>query len=143
MEDIESLYRRWVNELWNVESLDIIDELFAEDGIAYYPYFAAGEEPIKGRENFKRFVRLVLSKFTDVKAEISELTSVNDRVTALCFISGRLKEEKHHRMDTGEVLKLKGLCRIIFQDGKIREIWNNMPSAPDGGKLSPLEIQNE
>lgn len=142
MEDIESSYRRWVQDLWNAESFVIIDELFAEDGIAYYPFFLQSDEPIRGREEFKQFVIQIKAKFCEIVSEISEITSENSRVTALCKITGKLRNSDKNESQTTEIIATKGLCRIEFKDGKIVKIWNNIFSdLADYEKLTYL-IQN-
>jgi hypothetical protein len=140
LKDIESSYRRWVDDLWNTDSLEIVDELFAENGIAFYPFFMQGDEPIRGRENFKTFVRLIKSKYCEIVAEVVEITSDGERVTALCRMSGKLKVVKPGQLSGN--LSTKGLCRIIFKDGKIIEIWNNMFSEVDEYEKAEYMIQN-
>lgn len=107
MQDIESIYRRWVDELWNKGNLDIVDELFDENGTAYYPFFIAGDEPIRGRKNFQRFVIEASSKFTDVRSEITEMVSDSNRVTALSEICARFVHGNDEISQLPELVRAK------------------------------------
>ena len=136
----ELIYSRWVDELWNKGEIDSIDELFADDGIAYYPYFLAGREPIRGAVNFKRFVKAARESFANIRAEVIEIACEPDHLIALTEISGNPVRD-------GEVsterMSVKGLSRVVFEGDKIVEIWNNLDIADTGERKRLFDFENK
>lgn len=53
-EEYETLMHRWFEEVWNQGRADAIDEMFAEDGLAYGLPTENGE-PIRGPKDFRCF----------------------------------------------------------------------------------------
>jgi predicted ester cyclase len=119
----EFLCRRWVNEVWNQGCEDSIDELFSEDGHAVYPNFVAGDDTLVGRAEFKRFYRAVRQRFENLNIRLSDVSSDEDKVVAICNVTGTLRSE--FQTAPGEVA-VRCLCLYKFRDGKIQEIWNNV-----------------
>ncbi|MEZ5429441.1 MAG: ester cyclase [Pyrinomonadaceae bacterium] len=126
MEDNESSYRRWVEEVWNGGREESIEELFDENGVASYPYFLKGTEPIRGRENFKKFYRQARETFADIKVRIEEMVSQGNQITVLCEVSAKRKDIGSDGLPRFEPVNMRSLCKIIYRNGKITELWNNI-----------------
>lgn len=135
----ELIYSRWIDELWNKGEIDAVDELFSEDGIAYYPYFVAGQEPIRGVENFKRFVKIARESFTNIRAEVIEIACEPDHLVALTEVSGNpVRDGKVSE----ERMVVRGLSRVVFEGDKIVEIWNNLDIADAGERKQLIKFEN-
>lgn len=122
IEENELLYRKWVNEVWNKGNEDVIDELLDKNGIVYFPHFVPGDEKIHGREEFKEFVRIARSRYQNIKASVDDLVVKGEKVIALCKLEGIYTDETGFEVP----IKSKALCSIVFKEGKIVELWNNV-----------------
>lgn len=128
----EALCRRWAEEVWNQGREEAIDELFAEDGHAVYPYFIVGDDTLTGREMFKRFFREVRRQIKDLKVRLSDFSTDDEKVVAICEVTGKIRagDETEFRD-----VAIQCLCMYKFSDGRIQEIWNNV-------ELDESEIRN-
>ncbi len=138
MEENELIYRRWIEEVWNKGNEEVIDELFDKDGIAFYPYFVKGDEPIRGIEKFKEFYRLVRENFSGLEIRISDVAVEDNKVVALCFISAT---QETADLPTDERAELRSLCQFKIKNGKIVEIWNNVDLTDQNPKAALLKLK--
>lgn len=141
MEENELIYRRWIEEVWNKGKEEVIDELFDKDGVAFYPYFVKGDEPIRGIEKFKEFYRLVRENFSDLEIRISDLVAEDNKVVALCFISAVQDAAESEDLPTDEQAELRSLCQFKIKNGKIVEIWNNIDLTDQNPKAALLKLK--
>ena len=111
MDEIESKYRRWIEELWNNGKEEVIEELFDEDGVALYPYFVKGDEPIRGRDKFKKFYQLARKEFSEIKVEISDMTSDGEKIIALCAVSAKRYDVEDDGSEVISPIEISGLCQ--------------------------------
>ncbi len=142
MEEVEFLYRKWVSELWNDGDLQIVDEMFDPDGIASYPYFLVGDEPIRGIGNYKKFLQLMRASYRDFKVEILELSADGETVTSLVQVNAVPRQSDEDSRDMDLSINSRVLSRTVFKDGKIKEIWNNMQIFRKGRPSNLLEFEN-
>jgi predicted ester cyclase len=138
----ELIYQRWIKEVWNDGNEEAIEELFDEDGVAIYPYFVKGDEPIRGRDDFKKFYKLARKEFSDIKIEISDMTSDGDVITALCAASAKRYDLIDEDTSVITPIEVSGLCRIKFDNGKIVEIWNNIDISDQIKTIPSLKLDN-
>jgi predicted ester cyclase len=77
-EENKKLVRRWFEEVWNQQSENAIDEMFAQGGKAYG--FPDPNSVLVGPENFKSVHRLFLGAFPDLRITVREIVAEGDRV---------------------------------------------------------------
>ena len=75
-EDMESKFRRIVNEAWNNRNLDALDELHTADFILHQPPFP----DIHGLEAFKQHVAGVHIAYPDFYIRLLEFIDAGDRI---------------------------------------------------------------
>ena len=76
----ETLAEQWFRRVWREEDATAIDELLAEDGVAYG---ILGDE-IRGRAAFKQFHAVFLSVFSDVDIEVQDEIALGRHVAVRC-----------------------------------------------------------
>lgn len=123
MAENESFIHRWFEEVWNNQSEEAIDEMFAEDGIANGLNDADGN-PLRGPENFKTLHRAFLSAYPDLKITIEDTISEGDKIAARCKVSGTHTGEGLGIAPTDSVVEFTGIAIVKIKDGKIVEAWN-------------------
>jgi predicted ester cyclase len=123
IDEIEIVFHRWIEEVWNQGDETTIDELFDADGVAAYQ-FNRGQKPIRGLTRYKKCVRAVREAFSEIKVTIEQIASDGNKVVAVCTFTGRPQPEEE--AETSAAVKVTGLCQMIFENGKIVHIWNNL-----------------
>lgn len=131
MSDIETIYRNWVEEVWNEGNEEAIEKYFDLNGVANYPYLAGQGYLIHGLEDYKKFFRLIRERYSDLRIEIDEITSENDRVTALSSIFSKGVQIRPEGSNDSEGGRLPSLSRAVFRDGKIIEVWSDISETED------------
>ncbi|MEP6903930.1 MAG: ester cyclase [Actinomycetota bacterium] len=121
----ESVFRRWVEEVWNNGKEATIEELFDADGIAEYQYFV-GNKPLRGRNRFKGFVRLMRKMFTDLDVTIEQIAADEKKVLAVCQVTAKRRSKEIDGLTTYKSITVSGLCQMIFENGRIIREWNNI-----------------
>lgn len=118
-----AIIRRWFEEVWNKGIEKTIDELYAEDGIAY----GLGEpgQIVRGPAGFKPFWRQFRQAFPDFRFAVKDAIEVGNtaagRWTATCTHRGELFGVPA----SGKKLELTGMVFIRVEHGQIIESWNN------------------
>ncbi len=125
MQDNEIIYRRWIEEVWNKNKIEAVEEFFDQDGVAFYPYLVKGGEPIRGRDKFKKFLKLLRKNYSEIKIEISDIAVDGNKIISLCEI----KAFPRNGNPADKPFKTTGLSRVVFNNGKIVEIWSNTKAA--------------
>jgi predicted SnoaL-like aldol condensation-catalyzing enzyme len=138
MQDNEIIYRRWIEEVWNKNKIEAVEEFFDQDGIAFYPYLVRGDEPIRGRDKFKQFLKLLRKNYSEINIEISDIAADGNKIISLCEI----KVVPRDKNLADKPLKTTGLSRVLFKDGKIVEIWNNAKATDQGKNFELLKLDN-
>lgn len=77
-EENKKLVRRWFEEVWNQQSEEAIDEMFAPGGKAYG--FPDSSSVLVGPESFKSVHRIFLAAFPDLRITVREIVAEGDRV---------------------------------------------------------------
>lgn len=123
MEEYKTLMHRWFEEVWNQGREETIDELFAEDGVGYGLPTEDGE-PIRGAKEFKPFYHKFREAFPDIHVTIEETVCEDDKITALCHVTGTHSGNGVGVKPTNQPIDFKGIVIIKVKDGKIVESWN-------------------
>ena len=75
-----------------------------------------------------------------MEVEISDMTSDGNKVIASFEMKASLYSDKTSGEKISEPVLVKGLCRFIFREGKIVEIWNNIDLSFSDA-YSPLKLE--
>lgn len=140
MDENELIYERWVEEIWNERREEVIDEIFDEDGVAFYPYFVKSEEPIRGADQFKEFFHLVWKNFSDFSIKTLDLVAEGNKIIAHCIIRAVQKTTDSEGLAVREKAELKCLCKFRIENGKIVEYWNNVDLSEQNPKVPLLTL---
>lgn len=125
-EENESIFRRWVEEVWNKGSEKAIEELFNENGVAAYRYFNVVDKPVHGKTRFKDLVRRIREAFDDIRVTIEQITSERNKVVAVCTFAAKRRLVGSNGSLILTPIEVTGLCQMIIENGKIVEVWNNL-----------------
>lgn len=117
----ERLARRMAREIWSEGDLSVIDELFAEDGIAH---FGSQPEPLRGRAEMKAFVSMYLEAFPDLEVDLEDVIASEDAVVGRFVLRGTHEGELFGVEPTGSAVEFTGFDMFRFEDGQVVEEWN-------------------
>ena len=123
-EENKQLVRRWFEEVWNKGSVDAIDEMFAEDGIAH-GLSDDPSNPIKGPTGFKPFHTVFREAFPNMMITVEDTIAEDDKVAARCSVRARHEGEFRGRAATQAPIDFTGITIVRIYNGKIVEAWNN------------------
>ena len=119
------IMQRWFDEVWNKQNVDVIDELFAEDGVAGGLANDDGS-PVIGPKDYKPFQQRFLSAFPDLKVSLEDTVTEGEKIGIRCRVTGTHcgdgigVQPCNKAVDFGFI----GIARI--RDGKITEAWNSI-----------------
>jgi steroid delta-isomerase-like uncharacterized protein len=121
-EENKSIFRRYIEEVWNQGRLELADEIFARY-LAHQP-----EGPIleRGPEDVKRFVSEFRSAFPDFHISIDDQIAEGDKVMVHATIRGTHEREFRGMAPTGKEIEERGFSVFRFSDeGKVVESWDS------------------
>lgn len=137
----KELARRDIEEVWNEENVDLVDELYAEDFVHHDPAYP-GE--IRGREGQKEFVRAYTTAFPgEVNIAIEELVAEGDLVSVRWTGHGSHEGEFMGIEPTHEEVEVAGMSLARVEDGKIAEMWSTYDALGLMGQIGAVEMPAE
>ena len=123
-EDNKALVQRWFDEVWNKGRADVIDEIFAAEGIAHGLSNDASH-PIIGPREFKPFHGSFRGAFPDIQVVIEDMIAEGDKVAARCSVRGKHSGDHLGIAASNAPVEFTGVAIVRIRDGKIVEAWNN------------------
>ncbi|MCA1566652.1 MAG: ester cyclase [Acidobacteria bacterium] len=123
-EDLKVFIRRWFEEVWNKGREEAIDEMFAEDGVAYGLADETGA-PLRGPSGFKPFFRNFRGAFPDIEVIVEDTVAEGDRVAARCTLRATHAGDGLGFAATQKPMEITGIAIVRVRDGRIVEAWNN------------------
>jgi steroid delta-isomerase-like uncharacterized protein len=111
--------RRYFEELL-AGDIDLADEIVAEDVAFYGPDYWG--EAIHGRDGFKGFVAYLRSAFPDLRFELADEVSDEERVATRFVLRMTHQGEWLGIPATGRALTLPGMDLFRIVDGQIAEV---------------------
>jgi steroid delta-isomerase-like uncharacterized protein len=114
---------RWFEEVWNNKREDVIDEMFAEDGVANGLNDAEGN-PLRGPEGFKVLHRAFVSAYPDLRITVEDTVVQGNKIAARCRVTGSHAGEGIGVAPTNQPIEFTGMTIVEVKDGKIVEAWN-------------------
>ena len=116
-----ALLKRYVNEIWNKQRIEIIEEFFSLDFISHYEY---GD--IKGINIWKeKHYEPLINAFSDLHVEVEDIIANGDCVVTRWEAQAVHTGEIFGVPPTGTKIKLSGMVWSKVIGGKIIELWNN------------------
>ncbi|HEX8129716.1 MAG TPA: ester cyclase [Pyrinomonadaceae bacterium] len=123
-EDLKAFMRRWFEEVWNKGREEAIDEMFAEDGVAYGLADETGA-PLRGPSGFKPFFRNFRGAFPNIEVVVEDMLAEGDKVAARCTVRATHAGDGLGFAATQRPMDITGIAIVRVRDGKIVEAWNN------------------
>ncbi len=117
-------FRRYVEEVWKDEKLDIADEVFAEK---YLSHQSNGTALERGPEDVKKFVKEYRSAFSDIEDIVEDMIGEGDRVVTRWTLRVTHTGEFRGIPATGKRITITGIGIFRFsEEGKVVESWDNL-----------------
>jgi len=118
-EENKAVVRRLVEEVYNDNDLDLIDELVAQD----YVNHAAVPKHQHGTEGFKHVNRWARAAFSDAHFTIEDMIAEGDMVACRITASGTQNGEFQGSPPTGKRFSVDHVHWHRVVDGKLVEHW--------------------
>jgi steroid delta-isomerase-like uncharacterized protein len=119
-EENKALARRWFEELFNTQNLDVADEITAQDAVSHDPLLTALPS---GPEGDKYVVNLYHSAFPDAQITVEDQIAEGDRVVTRWTGRGTHQGEFMDVPPSGNRIEIAGMTVNRVSRGKIVEIW--------------------
>ena len=117
-------FRRYVEEVWKDEKLDIADEVFAEK---YLSHQSNGTALERGPEDVKKFVKEYRFAFSDIEDIVEDMIGEGDRVVTRWTLRVTHTGEFRGIPATGKRITITGIGIFRFsEEGKVVESWDNL-----------------
>ncbi len=116
----ETIVRRLVDEVWNKGNLKVLDECCLPDVVNHDPM-----NQVRGIEAAKGLVRKYRTAFPDVRLEIDEMLSTNDRVVIRWRFSGTHHGQLENIAPTGRRVQGQGITLYHFMGDRVQELFVN------------------
>lgn len=120
----EALVRRWFDEVWNQKRADVIDVLFAPDGVAHG--LADGGTDLHGPEGFKAAHTVFCQAFPDLHITVDHTVSNGDEVATRFTCRGTHGGDLFGIPATNRPVIFTGITITRFRKGQIVEGWNKI-----------------
>ena len=118
------LVHRWFEEVWNKQSEDAIDQMFAPGGKAYG--FPEANSILIGPDKFKESHRFLIGAFPDIHVTLQETICENDRVAVTWVARMTHLGDTLGFAPTFQKVSLDGCSVLLVRDGQIHEGKNYM-----------------
>jgi steroid delta-isomerase-like uncharacterized protein len=116
-EQNKEIVRAFLDELFNKQRLELIDEFLASDYALYHP----GATAPLDRAAFPVFVAGFPAGFSDFRIELESIIAEGDEVATRFILSGTHRGEFMGVQPTGKKVELAGEAFYRLRDGKIVE----------------------
>jgi non-heme chloroperoxidase len=120
----KATFRRYVEEVWKDEQLDIADEIFAQK---YLSHQSDGIALDRGREDVKKFVMEYRTAFSDIEDIVEDMIGEGDRVVTRWTLRATHTGEFRGIPATGKRITITGIGIFRFsEEGKVVESWDSL-----------------
>jgi len=123
----QAVVQRFYEEVVNQKHMNVLDEVFDANMVAHDLDFGADGGDLAG----------VLTSLPDVKATVSLWVVKDDLVTAVVTFSGTHKGELLGIVPTGKAVTFSLIDIWRIKDGKVIELWHNVPNNDILEQISP------
>jgi non-heme chloroperoxidase len=120
----KATFRRYIEEVWKDEQLDIADEIFAEK---YLSHQSDGTALERGPEDVKKFVMEYRTAFSDIEDIVEDMIGEGDRVVTRWTLRVTHTGEFRGIPATGKRITITGIGIFRFsEEGKVVESWDSL-----------------
>jgi steroid delta-isomerase-like uncharacterized protein len=120
------LSRRWFEEVWNKQRVEVVDELLTPDVIIH----GLGEEgDLVGAHHFKTFHQKFTSAFPDLKITVHDVLFEGDQTVVRLTFCGTHRGDGLGIPPTGRAVSVTALIWARWRDGRMIEGWNEFDAA--------------
>ena len=130
-----TLAHEWFEKVWNQGRVEVIDELFATEGVAHGLVDEAGNE-LRGPAGFKPFFQKFREAFPDMTITVEDTIVEGDKIAARCLVRGTHLGHTLGMAATRNPVQFTGISILRVRDGQIVEAWNNFDFATMTAQLS-------
>jgi len=132
---LESLYRRWLSEVWGQGRTDVASELMAEDLIDHNPY--PGQPA--GLDGHNWAVAMVRRAFPDLRFTADVVVADGDFVAGRWTMTGTNTGvfDLFGLPPTGRPVTMTGQEIFRAHDGKLTEVWHQEDAPRDAPPARP------
>jgi steroid delta-isomerase-like uncharacterized protein len=138
VEGNKDAFRRYVEEVWKDEKLDIADEIFAEK---YLSHQSDGTVLERGPEDVKKFVMEYRSAFSDIENVVEDMIGEGDKIVTRWTLRATHTGEFRGIPATGKRIRITGIGIFRFsEEGEVVESWDSLDQL---GMLRQLGVISE
>ena len=124
VENNKNTFRRYVDEVWKAENLDIADEVFAEK---YLSHQSDGTALERGPADVKKFVTEYRSAFSDIENIAEDMIGEDDKVVNRWTLHATHTGEFRGIPATNKRITITGIGTFRFSEyGKVVESWDSL-----------------
>jgi len=135
VENNKNTFRRYVDEVWKDQNLDIVDEIFAEKYRSHQPDGTILE---RGPDDVKKFVTEYRSAFSDIEDTVQDMIGKNDRVVNRWTLRVTHTGEFRGIPATKKRITITGIGIFRFsEEGKVIESCDSLDQL---GMLKQLDV---
>lgn len=120
MERNRTLAVRWMNEVWNLRSDAVIDEILAEDVLGH---MEGGN--VQSPAEFRAVRDQLLSAFPDLSISVEETVAERDTVAVRWSVTATHSGEGLGIAPSNSEAAFRGISWMKFKDGKVVESWDS------------------
>ncbi len=114
-------FRSYLQEVWERQNLDAIEDYLAPDFVNHNPVPFVGPD----RAGERTLVGMFLGSFSDFKTNVESSVAEGDRLAVRWTATGTHTGKFAGVPPTGKHVEMLGVEMLRFSDGKIREVWIN------------------
>lgn len=123
-QDRRTIAHEWFDKVWNQGRIEVIDELFAREGVAHGLVDEAGNE-LRGPAGFKPFFQKFRDAFPDMTITVEDTIVEGDKIAARCRVRGTHLGHTLGMAATNNPVEFTGMTMLRVRGGQIVEAWNN------------------
>jgi len=120
--DNKELARRILEEVWNNQNLDAVEEMISADFIQHDPQAPIS---VQGIEGYKQFVRYYLTAFPDCHFTVEDVVADGDTVVTRWTVASTHTGNLGPIPATGRRATITGISLSRLKNGKFVESWSN------------------
>ncbi|MPZ87206.1 MAG: ester cyclase [Nitriliruptorales bacterium] len=118
-EQIKTLVRRLVEEVWNRGDYAVVDELVGDDYLGH-------PSEVRGTEGYKQFFMALRGAFPDIEFTIQDQIAEGDKVVVRWTARGTHDGDYFGIPPTGRAGVITGVEVLKFADGKATTCWGEV-----------------
>jgi len=123
IEEYKKTMDRLVEDVWNNQNLEILDEVFTEDAELH---IGGLDYNLKGIPDFREnYMRATMIAFPDIQHGYDQLIVEGNRIAMMFYGEGTHKGEYDGIPATNKVLRYRGMAFFRMEDRRIAEVWTH------------------